>query len=176
MDPSDQGVQQTNYTVVPRSLIFITKDEYILLLKGAPTKRLWANKYNGIGGHIESGENPLQSAYRELIEETGLSATQLELRAIIHITLPHSPGVMLFVFIGESTTFNLNSSAEGSPEWVPKSEYLKLELVEDLYELIPRILETGPLIYGTYVVDSEGLHVNLSTDSTALAHKELPDD
>jgi len=166
MDPGDQGVKETNYSVIPRNLIFITKDDCILLLKGAPTKRLWANKYNGIGGHIEPGETPLQSAHRELLEETGFTIEHLDLRAIIHITMPQPPGVMLFIFVGQTPTSMVLASSEGTPVWVPKSEYLHLELVEDLYTLLPIILQPGPLLFGTYTLDAEGFHINLESDST----------
>ena len=161
MDPDDQGIKEENYPVIPRNLIFITKDDCILLLKGSATKRLWANKYNGIGGHIEPGENPQQSARRELLEETGLEVEHLVLRAVIHITMPQPPGVMLFVFVGEALTTSLLSSPEGTPEWVPKTEILDLELVDDLYTLLPRILNSGPLLYGTYILDQNGLYIDL---------------
>ena len=160
MDPDDQGVNETNYTMIPRSLIFITKDDWILLLKGASNKRLWADKYNGIGGHIEPGENLLQSAHRELLEETGLEVEKLDLRAVIHITMPQPPGVMLFVFIGEAQTKSTLTSAEGTPEWIPKADYEKCDLVEDLYTLLPRILEPGPLHYGTYLLGKDGLQIS----------------
>jgi 8-oxo-dGTP diphosphatase len=161
MEPGDQGVEKTDYHIVPRNLIFITKGEDILLMKGTPTKRLWADKYNGIGGHIEPGESPLQSAHRELLEETGLVADHLELRAVIHITMPQPPGVMLFVFTGEVQTAMISGSLEGKPEWVPKSNYQNLDLVEDLYTLLPCILEPGPLLFGIYSLDQNGLHINI---------------
>ena len=46
MPQSDQGVTSDRYTIIPRTAIFLRRDESYLLLKGAPTKRLWANKYN----------------------------------------------------------------------------------------------------------------------------------
>jgi 8-oxo-dGTP diphosphatase len=165
MDPDEQGIKETHYPVIPRNLIFITKDDCILLLKGAATKRLWANKYNGIGGHIEPGENVLLSAHRELLEETGLEVENLVLRAVIHITMPQPPGVMLFVFVGEALTRSVLSSSEGTPEWVSKTEYLDFELVEDLYTLLPRILSPGPLLYGSYILDKDGLQINLGQTS-----------
>jgi 8-oxo-dGTP diphosphatase len=162
MEPDDQGIKDTDYTVIPRNLIFMTNDDCVLLLKGAATKRLWANKYNGIGGHIEAGEGPLQSAHRELQEETGLDVDPLTLRAIVHISMPQPPGVMLFVFTGEAPTRSIRSSVEGSPEWIPISEILNVELVEDLYTLLPQIIGPGPLIYGNYILDEDGLHIDFN--------------
>ena len=59
MPKSDQGVRNDRYKIIPRTLIFVTRGEQVLLLKGAVHKRLWANQYNGIGGHVEQGEDAL---------------------------------------------------------------------------------------------------------------------
>ena len=58
MGKSDQGVRASKerYTVIPRVLVFFLDGGDVLLLKGAPTKRIWANRYNGVGGHVEAGE------------------------------------------------------------------------------------------------------------------------
>ncbi|NLX42660.1 MAG: NUDIX domain-containing protein, partial [Chloroflexi bacterium] len=70
----EQGTMNTTrYLVVPRTLCFISTESQLLLLRGAPDKRLWANLLNGLGGHLEPGEDPLSGARRELCEEAGLS-------------------------------------------------------------------------------------------------------
>ena len=66
MSQSDQGVAHNRYTVILRTAIFLRRGDSYLLLKGAPTKRLWANKYNGLGGHVENGEDVLSAAKWEL--------------------------------------------------------------------------------------------------------------
>ncbi len=51
----EQGTHFARYPVIPRALIFLFTGDSVLLLKGAPDKRIWPGLYNGIGGHIEAG-------------------------------------------------------------------------------------------------------------------------
>ena len=77
MPSADQMVLSDRYTIIPRTLIFLICGKNVLLLKGALNKRLWAGLYNGVGGHIERGEDILTAAQRELQEETGLEEVKL---------------------------------------------------------------------------------------------------
>ena len=129
---------------MPRTLIFITRGDEILLLKGAPDKRLWAGLYNGIGGHIEQGEDVLSAARRELFEETGLSPTNLRLCGTITINTGQDPGVGIFVFQGICPQLEIIPSREGILEWASISKIDQMPLVEDLYQLIPRVLSMQP--------------------------------
>lgn len=159
MRPEDQRDAGVHYTVIPRVLVFLTRGDEVLLLRGAPDKKLWAGKYNGLGGHIEPGETPQQTAAREIDEEAGLAVAALTLRAVIHVTLPQAPGVLFFVFVGDAPPGELRPSAEGAPVWVARSEIMALPLVEDLPELLPRVLDPGPVVFGHYVFSETGLRV-----------------
>jgi hypothetical protein len=44
MPQTDQGVFHERYMVIPRCLIFVKKENKVLLIKGSPNKRLWANR------------------------------------------------------------------------------------------------------------------------------------
>ena len=88
MPVSDQGIRQHRYMLIPRTLIFVTHEDQLLLIQGAPGKRLWAGRYNGIGGHVEQGEDFLSAAKRELDEETGLNDIDLWLCGTVTIDAP----------------------------------------------------------------------------------------
>lgn len=151
MGIEEQGFKSSSgrYRVIPRTLVFVTYEDKVLLLKSAPNKKIWPNKYNGIGGHIESGETIIEAALREVREEAGLpTVNNLHLCGTINIqTEDPSTGILLFVFSGESTTLAVTSSHEGSPEWVHWDTLPAEDLVEDIPHLLPRVLSDEQAIF-----------------------------
>ena len=144
MPRSEQGVSKDRYALIPRTLIFLTRGEKVLLLKGSPQKRLWANRYNGVGGHIEKGEDYLTAARRELWEETGLKVNDLFLCGIVIVDTGEDIGICIFMLKGKCDQGEPVPSGEGEPEWISVSELDKYPLVEDLPKILPRILAMKP--------------------------------
>ena len=142
MPAIDQGAGDGRYKIIPRTLIFITRGSYVLLLKGAPDKRLWPNRYNGVGGHVERGEDILSAARRELAEETGLQIEGLWLCGMLVVDTGDSPGVGVFILRAEldDPSAQVKPSNEGSLEWVPVEQLEQRPLLDDLKILLPRIL------------------------------------
>jgi len=143
MPASDQGVNKNRYMLIPRTLIFIIRGESVLLLRGAAHKRLWADRYNGVGGHIEQGEAVLSAAKRELMEETELIPEDLWLCGTVTVDTGENIGIGLYVMKGTSSTGTPQPSTEGELEWIPFSEIQSIRLVEDLPYLLPRVISNS---------------------------------
>jgi 8-oxo-dGTP diphosphatase len=162
MPKSDQGIdvslKRNRYTVIPRTLVFITRGDRVLLLRGSPQKRIWANKYNGIGGHVERDEDVYSAARREVREETGLEVEALRLCGLINIDGDQASGIMLFVFTAKSRSGEPVSSDEGTLEWVDRRQLAQFDLVEDLPSILPRALDrppTAPPFFAHYSYDEQ---------------------
>ena len=158
MKISDQGFNSNRYKVIIRTLIFIFHQDEILLLKGASDKKIWANLINGIGGHVEPGEDINSAAQRELLEETGISCSSLNQKGSLIIEINKDEGILIYIFSGKVQTKETTSSKEGELLWVPVNQLKKFPLVDDLYKIIPMILDSKiAYISGLYQYEADNL-------------------
>ncbi|GAB4510508.1 MAG: hypothetical protein OHK0046_07500 [Anaerolineae bacterium] len=143
MGAAEQGADAIHqrWLTIPRALCFIRNGDDVLLMKRAPTRRIFPNRYNGVGGHIERYEDPLTAIYREVREETGLDVHTIRLRGVHNINAGANTGIMMFVFTAHSDSREVQADErEGTLHWIPCDEALTLDLVEDLPYILPRVL------------------------------------
>jgi 8-oxo-dGTP diphosphatase len=142
MGAEQQGAQHTDgrWKTINRTLCFLLCEDDVLLLKRSMTTRIFPGRFNGVGGHIERGEDPLTCARREILEETGISVHTLALRAIYTIDANAPTGIIVYVFVGTVESRAIVDSSEGVLHWVPRPQLPDYPLVDDLYEVLPRIL------------------------------------
>ena len=137
MPLSDQGIDPSRYQLIPRISIYLRDGDSYLLVKGSAGRKRWPGKYNGVGGHLERGEDVLAAASRELKEETGLEASLWLCGTIVVDS--GQVGVGLYVFCGDVIGGSLRGSSEGIPEWVAYERIASLPTVEDVPLLLSRI-------------------------------------
>jgi len=139
------------YLTVPRTLCFVLHGDDALLIRRARHKRLFPGKVNGVGGHVEAGEDVAASAAREIREETGLAVDDLWLAGVVHVdgrlgqtdALPDGsvPGVMVLVFTAQASSRDVRASEEGELIWVPLSQVHGLDWVDGDPKLLLAALE-----------------------------------
>lgn len=147
MGREDQGVavSRHRYQVIPRTLCFVTHGGDVLLLLGGPHKRIWAGRYNGVGGHIEPGEDVYAATLREVAEETGLTVHDVRLSAVVHADAGDlAVGILFFVFTAVADSRQTLPCSDGVLEWWPTDALPTDRMVEDLPTLLPKVLAMGP--------------------------------
>jgi 8-oxo-dGTP diphosphatase len=165
MTSTPQVILRNRYQVVARTIIFIFKNGKVLLQKGALSKKINAGLWNGLGGHIERGEDILSAARRELLEEAGISCESIHLNGTVVIDVNKTEGILLFVFSGNGFTGEITPSEEGRLAWFDPGKLPSDEIVDDVPELISHIFDATSrknLFYLLYTYDKNGNRITNS--------------
>jgi len=126
-------------------------------MKRAGHRRIWPNKYAGVGGRIELGENPLDACYREIEEETGLTRADILTLELLYITIRQTNGELRhnYHFFGTTTRTDVIDTNEGQLMWVDENELLELGLIPNPKAFLTRYLTRNAADRALYVGVSE---------------------
>jgi len=144
---------QTPRTVVPAVLVYVERDQKLLMLyRNAKENDYHEGKWNGLGGKCELDESPLETAKRELYEESGLDLSESAFKALGTLTFPNfkahkAEDWIVYVFkanpLGQSPW---PKGPEGELVWVDKDKVLALNLWQGDKYFMPYVLNDTPFM------------------------------
>lgn len=113
--------------MIPYNLLLVLNPKETHVLMCYRTKDPYIGKYNLLGGKIEDNENELDSAYRELEEESGITKNDITLFPFIDFVW-HPVQMKMNVFIGKLTQSKPLIHEVHPLEWIPlTSNFFDLE-------------------------------------------------
>ncbi|TCP52936.1 8-oxo-dGTP diphosphatase [Tumebacillus sp. BK434] len=117
----------------PMNLAFLFHGDDVLMIHRGAHKKIWPNKWSGVGGSIEAHEHQdLRAAVlREIHEETGIVQEQIEGLSLRYIIMRHLDDELrqLYVYFGRTTTKEIIQTDEGHLEWISRSEWFEKDLI-----------------------------------------------
>lgn len=123
-----------------RTLVIPLTDTEILL--GYKKRGFGEGKITAFGGKLQDGESLLDGARRELEEETGLRALDIQPAGKITFTFPAKPewNLTVFVFAAYQWQGHLRESDEVEPQWYPRDGVPYDDMWDDARYWLPAVL------------------------------------
>lgn len=134
------------------TLCIVSADNKILL--GMKKRGFGVGRWNGFGGKIESGENILEAAKRELTEEAGIVASELEKVGLMTFTFENEQENIIEVHVFKVNSFSgePTESEEMEPDWFSYSEIPYNQMWTDDEYWLPLVL-TGKHFTASFHLD-----------------------
>lgn len=135
------------------NIIIINDDKKIIVPKRSSNRRIFPNCYDfSVGGHVNSGEEYEEAAYRELKEELGIE--NIKLNEIAYF----SP------FDSDSNTFQKvyllkynNEISNYDKDGIEKIYYMTIEEIKKLIEVEPKLFKTDYSFVMNYLFNKKYL-------------------
>lgn len=147
------------------TLAFVRHADELLLLRHPESAHRFPGQWNGVGGHVEAGEDVRAAARRELREEAGLEVPDLRLRAVIHESGLLGEAWVVFVFAGESDTRSLYPAPGHEVAWHRLEAVPALPLVHDVELLLDHLFASGDPVFLVEAYDGGDRRLALRLDA-----------
>ncbi len=115
------------------------------------------------GGQVEEGENLIESLEREILEETGISASVGELVGVYSNIQSH---IVMLDFLCKSRGGELKTSPESlEVAWVERNEVLSRIALPVIYDRMKDMLDfDGHIVYRAYTFDADTTHTQYTIE------------
>ena len=147
------------------TLCYLEKDGCYLMLHRVKKKNdVNKDKWIGVGGKFEPGENALACVTREVLEETGCRVHAPAYRGVLHFVCPpwESEDIHLYTCTDFDAPSPLPDCDEGTLCWVPKTDIAKLPLWQGDQIFFDLLDQNAPFF-----------HLGLTYDGDALTNATL---
>lgn len=140
------------------TLCYIEKDDkYLMLHRTKKKKDINKNKWLGIGGKFEEGENPEECIIREVKEETGLILKNYQLRCIVTYVSTTWETEYMYVFTSNDFMGDIIECNEGDLQWIDKKEVTKLNTWEGDKIFVEKLQKDSKFFTVKFEYDGEKL-------------------
>lgn len=136
------------------TLLFVVADERVLLIR--KKRGLGAGKMSAPGGRIEPGESPLDGAIREVVEETGVTPTDVEQRGELRFQFVDGHSIHCHVFVARGCEGTPVETEEAEPAWTLLTAIPYGEMWADDALWLPMLL-AGDTFDGRFVFDGDAM-------------------
>lgn len=153
------------------TVVFPCRSGETLLRRHSLGSDRFAGLWNGLGGHVEPGENICTAAAREVREEAGLDLISLRLRVVLNETGLRSRNYVIFFFSAQAESKLLRPEPGIEIAWHDVNSLHDLPLVSDLPPLLDVIFGEGDPVFATQYYD--GKDRSLSLDIRKNDHDEV---
>lgn len=143
------------------TLCFIVKDKKVLMmLRNKKAKDVHLNKYNGLGGGIETGESKVACVLREVDEEAGIKLTDYKyVGKVTFKDFGYKKGKeVMYCFVGYKYQNEIGYCNEGTLEWIDKDKVLDLPLWDGDQYFLLNIIEGIPFNAFLQYKDDKVIH------------------
>lgn len=135
------------------NIIIISENNKIIVPKRSSNRKIFPNCYDfSVGGHVNSGENYEEAAYRELKEELGI--TNVRLQEVAYFS-PYTSDSNTFqkVYILKYNNQITNYDNDG----IERLYYLSIKEIKKLMNDRPKLFKTDYSVVMNYLFDKKYL-------------------
>lgn len=170
MTPEENPFESGARKCVPAVLVYARSQNRVLMLHRSTEgtrglRDIHSGKWNGLGGKLEADESAVEGARREFYEESGLDCPEDAFEPVGTLQFPNfkphrQEDWLVFVFVLAIKDADLpktpqrSPANEGSLEWVPEKDLLRLNLWEGDRHFMPLVLDRVPFL-GTFHYNAE---------------------